>query len=173
MSPSTSGIASKIVNVLLASHQDKSDQDRYAKRYKQHIAAVIADRSLDAVWDRCVTLALQHFKEPRFIKIDIDAMDQSKYAIPRHPGVAQNKGFGGAWRPRAHVAATLTPCVAPHFWYSHECTRKGANLELTMVMLMVERLHAMFQEMTPPVEMPTALILRVVASVLPYENKCL
>ena len=139
---------SKVVNVLLASHQDKADQERYSKLYKQHIGAVIADRSLDAVWDRSVKLSLQHFKRPSFIKIDIDAMDQSKYAIPRHPGVAQNKGFGGAWRPRAHVAATMTPHVAPHFWYSHECTRKGANLELTMVMLMVEKLHTVPEDDT-------------------------
>ena len=202
-----------------------TERESASRRYQQHIAGVLADRSIDAKNDQIIENALAHGMSPRCLKLDIDGMDQSKFMLPRlavpprtpqqkdpyhsisppspeeptsscrtlwmqlaplsniverlptwntniveksptwemlvrHPTVSSSKAWESYWRPRVHVACVCIAGLDRMFFFSHENTRKGASLEMSMVMMAIDHAAKKLGEMNPPRELPSELILK-------------
>jgi hypothetical protein len=112
---------------------DLLSRDRQTRVYFKHLDNQHADRKILWSWR---SISRQKRNE---ILIEIDAVDQSKFAWPRHPFM-KSKEFDGVPRPRLHVTGALVHGYFRMVFVSEADRKKDSNCTIQYLANILTRL---------------------------------
>jgi hypothetical protein len=100
---------------LARSKGDETEEKKVKAAQQKHIQDMFHDRSIE---HRLQTVSEESCREGcrmpsnlRLLKMDIDGMDESKFALPRN--IQAVKSLSNCWRPRTHVVGCIIWGVWP------------------------------------------------------------
>ncbi len=139
--------------------EPKSSEERVEAtlKYRNHIRQVLRDRQLDTRLDGLIELAISSSSCPEALKIDIDAMDQAKFKVPRN--LCSSKLWESCWRPRIHCFSIIIAGLLEVFVLQDELVSKGSNNEISLIVKAISLAKAELDRLGLP--MPAHLPLRV------------
>ena len=123
------------------SKQDQDAQNTAQKAYEEHLATMLADRTLAARLETLSDRSCTCNFPGRILKLAIDGMDQSKFRCPRHVQLSDSKSFQGCWRPTLHLTGVQVHGACEVFYISDEDMCKDANHNITLIMDTLDKVH--------------------------------
>ena len=105
--------------------------------YTKHIQQVLSDRHIMAAMEEKVEQAMknEHAEIPHII-LQIDAMDKSKWMIPRD--MDNSKRLSALWRPSLHFVGVLVPGIMEFFGILEADVKGDSNTQQTILSRVLE-----------------------------------
>eukprot|EP00435_Cladocopium_sp_Y103_P047494 s156_g14.t1 len=131
-----------------------SDVNKVQAEYSAHIAAVMADRKFDAELNLKAQMSVGAVPGTiplinSLLSISMDAMDCAKFKVPRH--LQASKEFQNSWRPEMTMLGAIVAGVTEHYILADQDMVKNADLQCTILGLVLQRTAATLQAQGKPI----------------------
>ena len=120
---------------------EPSDRIRIDGLKQQHLQTVMADRSYSVRCNKAASrpdVWLKSKNQSLFCKLEIDGMDQSKFAIPRMKQMAGTSSYAKCWRPAIHVTGALLFGQIEYYAVMSPDLAKDSNMNATVTCRVLE-----------------------------------
>ena len=118
-----------------ANAKTPAEHAKVTQAYKEHLDSMYADRVVDARLCKLSCLATAEFAEVlpevSVASICLDAMDQSKFRVPRGGLATKAKEVAAMWKPCLHLVGCVFDGVRDMYYLLDADTAKDSNCSLT------------------------------------------
>ena len=127
-----------------------------------HLQTVMADRAYSV---RCNKVAgrsdiwLAAKNHGMFCKLELDGMDQSKFAVPRLKQMAATSNYSKCWRPSVHVTGAVLFGQIEYYAVMGPDLAKNANINATITSRILDLMQKQLDDLGPEYGFPSELVV--------------